>query len=267
MKSWMKSIFLILLIPLLSGQTGRIVTDSDFEVELEKHKDKLQNIRVITENQIPYNFMYQGVPFGISTEIVQAVLEQLHISPKIEFMTWQTAYPLARSTPGVLLFTVTKIPQREDHFHWIGPLYPSVVGFWKLRENNIAIDSLSSLKDLKVGSIPEFAETELMRSKGYSWPQYQAPPDVENKIFWTINRLFSGELDLVIMEKHILEYNSMYLGYDWNRIQMIDNVDRFWLDLYMVFGKQTDPDVVHLFQSAYDQVLKNGTFDDIINKY
>jgi polar amino acid transport system substrate-binding protein len=85
-----------------------------------------QDIRFVTEEYYPLNFVDNGTVKGISVDLMEEILRRMGSDANRSSFTvlpWSEAYNLAKTTPDTALFTVTRIPEREDEFLWAGPFF------------------------------------------------------------------------------------------------------------------------------------------------
>ena len=64
-----------------------------------------QPVRIVTENFAPYNYEEAGEAKGFSSEVLQAVLNQINLKATIEFYPWARAYEIAVSYTHLTLPT------------------------------------------------------------------------------------------------------------------------------------------------------------------
>ncbi len=90
-----------------------------------------KELQIFTEDSPPSTYLENGKLAGLSAEIVQEILNRLNLADTIKMVPWARGYNLALNEPGVLLFSTTRLPQREELFQWVGPLYTQTWGFYK----------------------------------------------------------------------------------------------------------------------------------------
>src|SRR5690606_13549359 len=82
----------------------------------------IAQIQVVTEVSPPHQTLEQGKVKGVSTELVQAILNEANIPAEIAIYPWARAYHIAVNQPDTLIYTMARTPEREHKFHWIGPV-------------------------------------------------------------------------------------------------------------------------------------------------
>lgn len=114
-----------------------------------------ENIHIFAGKNAPFNFMYKGKVSGVSVNILQSIFKQANLSfnqKDIILDSWSSVFSQSIVTPNSLLITVSRIPEREDLFQWIGPV-ATVRLAMIARKNTISIKNLNNLKFYNIVSI------------------------------------------------------------------------------------------------------------------
>jgi len=85
-----------------------------------------QDIRFVTEEYYPLNFVDNGTLQGISVDLMEEILIRLGSDAdrsSFEVLPWSEAYERARTIPNTVLFTLSRTPERENDFLWAGPFF------------------------------------------------------------------------------------------------------------------------------------------------
>jgi polar amino acid transport system substrate-binding protein len=226
----------------------------------------LSPVRVVTEEFPPYNYTENGRLTGVSTEIVEALLRELGMELDIKSMPWARAYELARDTPNVLVYSITRTPQRESLFKWVGVVAPGDWHLYSAGDSTIRLSNLSEAKRFQVATVNEDAGEQYLIANGFSkGASLQSSARYElnySKLrarrvdLWIANRLVARHLarsagdDPDITLRHVLELPD--LGHD---------------GFYIAFGSQTSDAVVERFRRALDKLRRNGVYDSIQRKW
>ena len=110
----MKSLWFGLLLTLTAHVSAQNLTQA------------FSDVKLITEDYPPLNYLDQGQLTGASVEILRLVYRQLALpAPKVEVMPWARGYHLAQSDYPYLLFTMSRTAAREDLFQWAGHTHAS----------------------------------------------------------------------------------------------------------------------------------------------
>jgi len=74
------------------------------------------SLRVVTEDSYPVQYVENGQLKGKNATSINTALEMMKLDASIEVLPWARAYNMALSTPNVLIFSITRTPEREDLF-------------------------------------------------------------------------------------------------------------------------------------------------------
>ena len=131
---------------------------------------------ILTENFPPFNYEEKGELVGISTEIVQEILNRLDMkNVPIKVMDWNEAYQTALEKPNTIIYSLTKIKERKEKFKWAGPI---ATNYWYLfskkqpvtekAEDKIVVKKLDEAKKYKIGVQLQGAIYLYLKSKGFT---------------------------------------------------------------------------------------------------
>jgi len=219
-----------------------------------------KGLQIFTEDSPPSTYMENGKLAGLSTEIVREILNCLHLADTIKMVPWARGYKLALNEPGVLLFSTTRLPQREDLFQWVGPLYTQTWGFYKHKGSPLNINSMQAARNVaRIGTYRKDAKRQYLAGLGFT-----------NLV--STNRNINNILHLV------QDDIDLWVSSDFNMVHLAQqaNVDPQELELayafhqvgnYIAFSKASSPHVVRLWQQVLDEMKSNGTYERICRKY
>lgn len=221
-------------------------------------------LSVVTENLPPLNYEERGNITGYSTEIVQAVLLEAKLSAPIELIPWARAYKRALQQPNTLIFSITRTPERDAQFEWIGALSSRQIYLYKLRSRtDIQIKTLNDAGAYKTGLVREMASTkEFLRKSQLSERVVDyAPTDESN-----MKKFLLGRVDLAIFQN----WSAAFLMKSQNRamdelepLMLIDGNNQY----YLAMSKNSDPELVKKIRKAFEKVQQSGLFEKLRHKY
>ena len=161
-------------------------------------------IRIVTEELPPYNMTLNGQLTGMSTEVVQAVLKEIGVQASIQSMPWARAYDIALNAENVLIYSITRTPQREPLFKWVGTVAPTRWHLYAKPGSQIQLNSLYDARQYQIATVKEDAGEQYLQSKGFTVGTNLQP---SNKYIYNYEKLKSGRVDLWIAN----ELNALYL--------------------------------------------------------
>lgn len=208
-----------------------------------------EEIFVVTEDYPPYNYKEDGQIVGISTEIVEATLQELGMPYTIRMYPWARAYRKTLDEANTLLYTIGRTPEREHLFQWVGPLATFTYYFYHLAERtDIVIHTIADAKGFSVGAVRDDARAQYLEKAGFQTIDIVAN-DVQN-----IKKLLAGRIDLFLESEDSFEYKISQLGIDASRFTKSIQVPELTFDVYMAFGPKTDPAIVKQFNESLNKV-------------
>jgi len=224
-------------------------------------------VRVVTEELPPYNMTRDGKMTGMSTEVVQAVLKQINVQASIQSMPWARAYDLAMHDPDVLIYSITRTPEREHLFKWVGTIAESPWYLYSAAARPVRLSDLDAARPLQTATVNEDVGEQYLVSK-----QFALGRQLQSSSRYELNyqKLQSGHVDLWISDELNADYLARQAGDDPERtlvqsLRVPDLEDAGGFN--MAFSLGTADATVELFQKGLNAVRENGTYDAIARKW
>lgn len=124
-------------------------------------------VRVLTEEFPPYNYTDEGRITGLGTEVVQAVLKELGLQGQFQSLPWSRAYETVINTPGVLLYSIVRTPEREKSFKWVGVIAPADYHLFALAGRDIRLATLEDARRWQIGTVQQTVGEQYLLSQGF----------------------------------------------------------------------------------------------------
>ena len=220
-------------------------------------------LKILTEQYPPFNYEEEGHVKGMVTELVQAILNELHIKDTIKVVPWARGYYLAQTEPNTCLFSMTLTPERKPLFKWAGPVATTEVALVRLKKNQqIQINQLEDVNNYKVGVIRSDIGEQLLMNNTLVDKSIIQPVD---RTVLNIRKLMKGRIDLI-------SYGWAPLLWEIKKNDMdpADFQPAFILkkgQLFIAFHKETPDAVVQDFQKTLDKLKADGTYNRIVDSY
>ncbi|HPI26639.1 MAG TPA: transporter substrate-binding domain-containing protein, partial [Candidatus Cloacimonadota bacterium] len=219
-------------------------------------KARPEEMKILTENYPPLSYMDNGEVTGYGTAVVQAMQQELKTNFPIQMMQWSEAYSIALSEANVILFTMDKTPEREQYFHFIGPLGSSVASLYAHKNNMVDLEDLNSAK--AVGGIATtskwYTEQHLIKSGFVNLISKADPLD-------TVRLLANQEADLGVFTDVTFPELCREAGVN------ISNFMPVWplisSEYYIAVSKATSEETLKLWQDAFTAIQAKGTLDQL----
>ncbi|NLV26511.1 MAG: transporter substrate-binding domain-containing protein [Methanomicrobiales archaeon] len=222
----------------------------------------------VTEEYPPFNYLENGIPSGLSVELLVTILERVGInlpSEQIQVMAWTDAYNTALSHNNTCLFSTARNSERENLFSWAGPIIQSPEVFF-------AIDNTLKTKNrdystLRVVAIRDDIGVSIANSVG-------VPKEHIVQVVTTqeaVKRLVDGTSDAWVYAQYPGESLIQTFAENPSTFYILDKLaDNTY---YYAFSNQTEPQIIQIIQDELDK-LKNDrglegftTYEHIVAKY
>ena len=219
-----------------------------------------ENITVVTENWKPYNYEENGVIKGTSTETVRAVLDRAGIKYAIRIYPWARAYHMAQKEKNVLIYTIIRMPPRENLFKWVRPLAESdTSSLYKLSERkDIAISSLEDAKRHRIGVVRHAMNQQYLLSQGF---ENRTHLEAVTEKLQNVKKLLAKRVDLIVYSRQNFNSEMKAFGVSEDKLEEVFLLFRTFP--YMAFSKATSDELVERVRKSYDQLVAEGK----INKF
>ncbi|WP_422375606.1 substrate-binding periplasmic protein [Roseibium sp.] len=220
------------------------------------------DLLIVTEEFPPYNYQEDGKAKGMSVEVVEAVLDEIGEEAEFVFYPWARSYLTAQNRKNTLIFSIGRIPEREDLFDWVGVIAPFNTSFYKLASNGaIEIGTLDDAKHYSVGvSVKDVIYQYL---KGQNFTNLK----VVGEDILNIRKLAHGRLDLIAFDEASFAHRVAQEELEPLLFRQVYRLEDLSGDLYMAFNKDSDPDLVERFRSGLRTIKENGRYDEILMRY
>ncbi|MBB2485972.1 transporter substrate-binding domain-containing protein [Mitsuaria sp. WAJ17] len=227
-----------------------------------------EGLRIVTEELPPYNFGSasgaQGMT-GLSTQVVQAVLQQLQLSVPIQSMPWARAYELARLNKDVLVYSIGRSAEREALFKWVGTIAPTDFYLFSHARHPVTLRRLEEARPYQVATVNEDIGEQFLEARGFvKGLNLQSSVRYEHNY----DKLRRGRVDLWIMTELAARYIARRSGDDPDRALhkslALPELGSAW---YMAFGNKTSDAQVERFRAALDEVKRSGLYDQILQRW
>lgn len=222
-----------------------------------------QELTIYVDNWPPYNFNENNKIVGISTELVEAALEDTNIKYDITMLPFKRALYTVQNTPNTMLFTVARIPQRDDMFAWIGPLHTRRLCLYKLKKrSDIQIQKIEDIQKYHIGALLGGSVEQFFIANGFSTDNYL----LVNSSDHLLKILFNKRVDLIPGDPIDLAYQVKNSANDFSELEIA-----YFLSeeggYYMAANKDTPHEIIEEIQTSLDTVLATGLKERLIKKY
>jgi polar amino acid transport system substrate-binding protein len=220
-------------------------------------------IRLVTQSFAPLQWDNHGEPDGYVTAYLLAAAERVgEIVPVtvtgFDFLPWKRAMLMAETMPNVLFFSLSRTPEREDRFHWLGEVSPYGQYFYQLASRpKIDVERIEDLRDLDVRIGVQDGSNLLAYLKKLDFEASGTLVPVTD-FHQGIEMLYLGRIDMLPLTGFLAEASACKQGYDGSQLRPVVFVEALAKPLWAVFSKGTDPDLVEAFRTEMATLKDEG---------
>ncbi len=221
-----------------------------------------ENIRIFCNEEPPTNYSAaDGTVTGFTTEIVREIQKRVGNSSHIIIYPWKRAYKIALKEPGIVLFTASRNPDREDRFHWIIQVTTRRSVLWSKAASPLRICSLDDARRVKsIGVLRGGNREKYLRLRGFTNLE---PASEEGQ---NLKKLLAGRIDLIFLSTIEVATLAKINGISFSGIEPKFTV--YSNDSYIMMSKNgTSSETVKMWKNAAQQIKSDGTFNKIGEKW
>lgn len=216
-----------------------------------------------TENLPPLNYEENGHTRGFSVELARLMASEAGLPLEIRVLPWQRAVQSAAAQPASLLFSLTRTPERESQFQWVGPISPRRILIYRLtRRPELQPANLQALAGLKTGVVRDSASARQLLAEGLREEQLELGLDDATNL----RKLLAGRMELIVLldwaaawhlHQHKLPMRTL------TPVLPLDTARSYWFGL----PPDTDPALVKRLQEALDKLRRDGRYEALRKRY
>lgn len=215
-----------------------------------------QRLILVTEEYPPYNMTDgAGKIVGVSTGIVSALMAEVGYAYDIQMVPWARAIVMASSHPDTCVFSMSRTPEREATYKWIGPL---VYNDWTLfaREGTAKPLRIEDVGKASIGTYQGDAIVAYLEARGFNL-------DVASSDDLNPKKLMHARIDYWATGRLIGEYRLRQQGI--RGIVPVLNFNR--TEMYLACHKSLPDDEVQRLNRALVGMHKRGQVGKIYAEY
>ena len=194
---------------------------------------------------------------GIFGEIVTEIEKRLGSEHRPEQLPWTRAQVMTKSSDNVLIYPVTRTPQRENQFTWMIPVMRSEMVFVTYDRDPIDETKARDLKTI--------------------FAHHNAPPYsiLEGKGFTNLYQMYYG-VGSVLRMLETGRGDAWFTAKDLALFTIKDSEDKNKFSfgppvvegvLYIAASKKINPTLVKKYQYFFAELKADGSYDKICKKY
>ncbi len=216
-------------------------------------------ITLTTEDYPPFNFIdaQSKKLVGISADKVNIMMRRAKIDYTIDSYPWTRAYQMAQQSPQTCVFSTVRNPERENLFHWVGPLGTNNWVIYVRSTSRTAPQTLEDLRPYTIGVYRNSAIGTYLQQLGFhlDWANY----DAENP-----NKLIYGRFDYWASGEMLGQYHINQSGY---RGQIVPLFKFNTAEMYLACNPSVPIETINKLNQVLKEMDRDGTNSAIDRKY
>lgn len=219
-------------------------------------------LRVVLELSPPHQTVNNGKVAGLTTAVVDDMLQHAGLTPSYEVYPWARAFHIAATTPNVLIYNMARTPERESQFEWIGTVASYKFGVLKLRRRtDIHVQQLSDIAKYVMGAQRDDFAAEWLRDYAKQPAQnLQLQPDVVET--WRL--LVNGKVELMIDDPQAIEDMLTRYQLDRQEIEFLLFPPELEQQTWIALKKGSSPALVQRLRQAFQHVHGNANHQKVM---
>jgi len=225
-------------------------------------------LQVVTEELPPYNMTVGAATTGLSTEVVEAVFKEMGIAPQIHAMPWARAYDLALHADNVMIYSITRTPEREGLFQWAGPIAPTRWFLFSSEARPVDLASLQEALDKRyqIATVNQDVGEQFLLSRHFEIGQ-----TLQQSNHYALNyeKLKRGHVALWISDELNAAYTARNAGDDAQAVlhRSLELPELEDGGFNAAFSLTTPAQTVEAFRAALKRLRADGRYDAIVHKW
>ncbi len=226
-------------------------------------------LQVYTEEFPPYNFVRDGIADGVSTRVVEAVLQQAGLEYRLISLPWARSLLAAQSGENRLIYSISRRREREALFQWVGVVVPSIHSVFSLNSRtDIQLTSLADMKRYRIGTIISGARETWLLKQGFSETDFQRISG-DKAVFRNYELLKRGRIDLWPVPDAVAFYVAQTSGDDPRQL-----LRKSWEfselsreGYYLAASLETDPEIISRLREALIRFQQTADYRQILRQW
>jgi len=217
-----------------------------------------------TENLAPLNYQDETGPQGFSVELLRQMATAAGLPLTLQVLPWVRAVQMAEIEPTSVLFSLTRTPEREAQFQWVGPIAQRRILIYKLASRtDLRLAQLSELGSMRIGVVRDSAADRQLQATGLK-PGAQLELGLDDAT--NVRKLLAGRMEFVALLDWAAAWNMRQLNLPYATLQPVMEQDAsrsYWYGL----RPDADPAIVRRLQAELDAIKRDGRYERLRQRY
>ncbi|HEY0953944.1 MAG TPA: transporter substrate-binding domain-containing protein [Roseateles sp.] len=218
----------------------------------------------ITENLPPLNYQDEQGPQGFSVELLRLMAAHAGLSLELRVLPWARAVQMAESHAHSVLFSLTRTPERETQFQWVGPIAQRRILIYKLASrDDLKLQQLDELGSARIGVVRDSAADRSLQAAGLR-PGIELEQGLDDAT--NMRKLLAGRMEYITLLDWAAAWNLRQLQLPYGTLRPVLEQDTARSYFYGL-RPDADPALVRRLQAALDRLKRDGRYERLRLRY
>lgn len=218
----------------------------------------------VTENLAPLNYLDGGRPRGFAVDLLKALAAGTGATLEVRVLPWPRALRVAEGHDHSLLFSLVRLPEREERYQWVGPIAPRRVFIYKLaRRRDLQLSRLEDLGSARIGVVRDSATDRLLQAQGLR-PGRELDQGLDDAA--NLRKLLAGRMEFVTLLDWAALWAMRQLKQPYATLEPVMELDpnrSYWYGLQ----PDADPSIARGLQAELDAMRRDGRYDRLHQRH
>ena len=197
---------------------------------------------------------------GHNIELTKLILSEARFDYQISEMNWARAYKMAKEEPNIILVTLLRTPDREDHFYWIARIAPDEDWIWSHAQHGPVIKELATLPHFTVASVRDDHHYHfLVNDLKFPLNNLIVTANKEQ----AINLLLKGRADFVLGGEFIIPWRLKEMGLSAGLLKKHIRSMRPQAGAYVAASKPTSNKIIAQLVRSYNTLKQQKKLEKL----
>lgn len=214
---------------------------------------------IVTADILPMAYHQDGKVRGMMYELVQEMAPRLGFYGDIKFYPWPRAQATARSGAAMLIFPVSRTPEREKLYTWVAPFGAIRHLMLTRRDLNLPLDNHAVMGKLPVGVLRGSPHRAMLENLGYR----RILEEPSNEAL--LRLLDQNMVAAIVSGDWVIRATLQQAGRDER--QFVFGTPLSSTDIYIAASLTTPEVEVLAWRQAIEAARRDGVIDRLMKKY
>jgi len=221
-------------------------------------------LQVVTEDYPPFSMVQpDGRVTGFSVELVCLLLARAGLVAEPQIMPWARAFAQAQGRPGVLIFSLGRLPEREALFEWVLTFLKADLCLYSWQGRVRPLATLEAAHGLQIATVNGDSGERILVEHGFVVGQ-----ELQSSAHYSLNleKLRAGRVDLWIANRAMAYHLARQAGYAPQRdLAQVYCVPPY--PVYLAASLGTSPETVARLRAAFVTLQQDGTLAELQRRW